>query len=225
MNFFIGDSHIRQFYMYGYGNYSISSFSGSTIKGLNRENSTVGHGKIIKTIIESHDNAKFFILLGAVDLDFTFFKALYLDENLQFETFAKSLCDSYARFLSNLSMKASSKIFVLGPHVSPLVGDKFFHFTSQIAGLDPVALRNLVERKDLGQGRRAWNTIHFNNLLQEYIQQETSANFLRIDRDMIDEKGTIEKKFIAHDHHAKASETLKLWKSKLVEHVPEITGY
>jgi len=168
----IGNSHISQFLVNPSYNIFIEKleFPGASIKGLLKENSTIG----LKNMINSHDftNKLAIFILGQCDVEFGYYyKSVIQNKKINIDDFISDLIDKYVNYLSNLKFD----FVVLG--INPCVSDDIRH--------------NFVVNF---QDTQCHKTNKFNEtgtLDDKYIYE----NYLHIYNDTLEMRNKIHKKF------------------------------
>jgi hypothetical protein len=232
MYLFCGSSSIRQFHDDKPGTYSFTAFSGATIKGLMNRRSTTGHGAVIHHLAAAPMRKTVVIMLGNVDLDFSYFRGLLLDPAFDPDAFLRERVVLYGRFLQGLlddpAVRANlRRLCVLAPQPSPLRGEGFFRATAGHARLEEARLRVAADQHDLSHAACLKRTLRFNDMLQMGLPQDELLRFHRIDRHMVDGRGGLLPRFYparARDHHAVPEETLPLWQRRLHADVEAFAG-
>lgn len=218
MNFFIGDSHIRQFHLDLPGSFTVTWFSGATAKGLTNLDSNLCTGTFVNSVVDIKEVENIFLMFGAVDIDFSFYKKLVKNHSLKFEDFIIDIVDSYVNFISKLNY--IEKICIMAPHLSPISDVNFTSITAAHSGVSEDELMLAVEVNGINQLQRNNNTILFNDLLEIKLKK-ICIDFIRIDKQMISVDGSIDKKFMnSRDHHCNRPSTLQLWRDHLIDRLP-----
>ena len=123
---FIGNSHISQFvvntHLLESDGISVDrlQFPGASIKGLLKENSTIGLSNMIKST--NFDNKLAIFILGQCDIEFRYYyKSVIQNEKINIDFFISDLVERYDRYLSNLTFD----FVVVG--INPCVSDDIRH--------------------------------------------------------------------------------------------------
>lgn len=217
MYIFCGDSNVRQFYTHTYGYYSITSFSGATIKGLANETSEINHGKIINYLSKTPNIKHLILLFGAVDVDFTYMYKINKNEYVEFEKYASSLAEIYVKYIKSIT-NDSLTIHILGIQLSPLDDNNYAKVLKPVCGIDIETTYKIIDDLKLDHMQRNKNTILLNDMLENEFKNVDNVIFHRIDKEMLNGGQIIDEIHInGSDHHPK--NTLKLWKSKLSKYI------
>lgn len=233
MFLFCGDSHARQFRTDIPGTFCTAIVSGSTIKGLANPESKSSLADLVLYMSALPRRKIMFLMLGGVDLDFSYYRALCLDGCVDDAEFSAARIEAYNQFLERLvgdekTMAALSGIRILAPHATPLRDGVFGRVTAKIAGVDLAELRKASERTDLSHSARNRRIIAFNDRLQAGLLKHRRIKFLRIDREMVDDTGNLRMRFYPEsrqDHHADTNQTLQTWSLLLEQDIPKFRRY
>lgn len=223
MFIFCGSSSVRQFLGDRGGLFSYTIFSGSTIKGLMRQNSVSGHGAVMRHFAQAPMRKTMFFMFGNTDLDFTFYRSFCINFEIDTEQFILDRINSYNSFLSAILQDdpERSKIHalcVLAPQPTPLRDEYFFRVTSEITGVPEERLLEAAAHLDLSHRARIERAISFNDALENGILKDDRVRFYRADRKMLNESGVLLDRFFpkdVQDHHAEKRHTVRLWKGAL----------
>lgn len=223
MFIFCGSSSVRQFLGDRGGLFSYTIFSGSTIKGLMRQNSVSGHGAVMRHFAQAPMRKTMFFMFGNTDLDFSYYRSFCINFEIDDDRFVRDRVDAYNAFLSALLKDDAdgSKVHalcVLAPQPTPLRDEHFFGVTSEITGVPEERLRQAAAHLDLSHKARIERAIAFNDALAERIIKDDRVRLYRADRKMLNENGILSDRFFpkdVHDHHAEKRYTVRLWKGAL----------
>ncbi len=220
---FGGDSHSRQFAPKFAGSFSNTVFSGATIVGLANERSHLGHGKVIRHLVNTPMQRTIFLMFGNVDIDFRFYKQCHKDPNTSFSEFLARCVSSYNQFLSRLIEDVGNDsslrgIVVLGAQATPLSDEHFVRTTAAEAKMLPEELRSIEDVIDISWSARIQRAIDLNDSMQNGVLSHSLISFRRIDHKMVTASGAIRPEMLGpypRDHHASTGQTLRLWKETL----------
>jgi hypothetical protein len=232
MFLFCGDSHTRQFRMDLPGSFCTSIVSGTTIKSL-KSTSSSSFGDMVYYLSAAPRRKTLFIMLGAVDLDFTYYRKLCLSGEVDEADFLNSRVDAYNGFLSRLLQddvvgQTIRGIRILAPHATPLRDAAFFRVTSKTASVPEENLRKAGETTDLSHVARNKRIVAFNDKLGNSLVKHRRVQFLRIDKDMLDGTGELRSRFYPDnkkDHHANPAATLQAWSLYLESDIRRMQTY
>lgn len=223
MFLFVGDSHSRQFQCDRPGRWGFVSFSGVTIKGLASPGSE--HAAAIRHLAAIPIEKTLFIMLGAVDLDITYYRTIALGGDTELRPFLARRVEIYRSFLDDLAVGAGASlrhVCVLAPQLTPLRDEAFIPATAAMAKLSEEEMARAASRVDCSHRARCARQIAFNDLLGA-LSVEGSRSVHRIDRGMTVDGVLIADRFIpkrAREHHADPAATLPLWQADLQAFVP-----
>lgn len=233
MYLFCGDSHARQFRTDAPGVWSTIIASGATIKGLANPSSKSALSELIVHQAKAPRRKLLYIMLGGVDLDFSYVHTLCRDGAVDEEAFMASRIEAYSGFLQRLFEdrrvdRQLKGVRVLAPQPTPLRDEHFEAVTCQAAKVEPEALRAVRGDIDFSQGARNRRLVAFNDRLECELFQHQKLKVLRIDTKMLDEGGELLPQFYArkaNDHHCNPAETLHVWAAKLEDDIPKLRRY
>jgi hypothetical protein len=225
---FAGSSSIRQFHHQRNGMHSFTAFPGASIKGLLNDRSVTGHGAAIHHLAGTPGDRVLLVMLGNVDLDFTFYRHLLAGPDVSESDFLALRVEIYRDFVTGLidayaAAGELKRICILGPQLTPLRGEEFFIVTAGHAGMRVASLRALAERVDVSLAARHRRTLRFNDMLQAGLPAHPLVRLFRIDQHMLDGRGGLQPEFYpasSRDHHAAQKATVRLWHRQLRDEVP-----
>jgi hypothetical protein len=216
---FFGDSHSRQFVGTSWGTFLHYVFSGATIAGLASRRSTTGHAQIIRHALAHKGSKVVFLMLGQVDMDFTFHRQLCLDSLADDGSFQQRRAAIYEGFVRSIVEDAAlmaeiAQICVLAPQVSPLDDADFIPITAEQARVPEARLREVATVLDLSHKARIRRTVALNDRLEAAFSGMHAVRFCRIDHKMqamMDRDPGVFRSEGRVDHHPNPNETIKLW--------------
>jgi hypothetical protein len=225
---FCGDSHARQFRTDKTGVFATLIASGATMKGLANPDSEAALADMILHMARLQRPKTIFIMVGGVDLDFSYYRALCLDGAVDDAAWAQERIDAYNQFLGLLLNDPAAAAWiegvrVLAPHATPLRDKHFELITCKTADIPADAFARAAAGADFSHATRNRRILAFNDRLEAALLRHPKLKFLRIDREMLDEDGEIEPRFYsakARDHHASQAETLLTWSVLLDADIP-----
>ncbi|MDQ1078860.1 hypothetical protein [Pseudoroseomonas cervicalis] len=225
---FCGSSSVRQFYRDFPGTFSVTAFSGATIKGLMQKNSGIGHGRLIRHIARAPQKKALFLMLGNADLDFTYYRNFCQEMRIDEADFFGSRVTIYSAFLQHILNEdaEAGEIEVLGvlaPQLCPLRDEVIPAVIAAHTGVPEARVREAGRHLDLSHAARLARTLRFNDLLEAGLPRHPKLRLLRIDRMMLEADGKLAAPFFPghpHEHHAAKGETFRCWRQILAEHVP-----
>lgn len=209
---FFGDSHIRQFFLDFPGDVSINWFSGATAQGLNNENSRSRAGQKIKMYINLFQPKQEIMMFGGVDLDFTLYKKLNEDIDLNIDEYIKMCVDRYRDYIKTISNKIEL-LQILGVHLPTTLDSHVDKSVSWSANITSDEMKEIALKRSIDHKKRIYYAQQFNDQLEIACSSLDNVQFHRIDNFMLNAQGDIDEKFIVNpwEHHARKSETVKLW--------------
>lgn len=233
MYLFCGDSHARQFRTDAPGVFCTTVASGATIKGLANPTSKSALSELIVHQARAPRRKLLFLMLGGVDLDFSYVHSLCRDGAIDDEAFFTSRIEAYNVFLQRLLedrkvARVLKGVRVLAPQPTPLRDEYFEAVTCRAAKVEPEALRAVAARIDFSQAARNRRLVAFNDRLSQDLWKHDKLSVLRIDGQMLDETGALKPQFYgpkASDHHCNQPETLHVWSRRLEPDIPKFDRY
>ena len=226
---FCGSSSVRQFQRDFAGSFSITGFSGATIKGLMQKTGGVGHGRVIRHIARAPQKKALFLMLGNADLDFTYYRNFCQEMRLDEDDFFNSRVTIYSAFLQHIlnDDAETGEIAVLGvlaPQLCPLRDEVFPAVIAAHTGVPEARVREAGRHLDLSHAARLARTLRFNDRLEAGLPRHPKLRLHRIDHRMLESEGRLAAPFFPaqpREHHAAKAETFRCWREILAEQEPQ----
>jgi hypothetical protein len=168
-------------------------------------------------------------MFGGVDVDFTFYRDLSENLEINVDEFTASRIAIYNEFLASIVDDPCARdhiegVFVLCPHPTPLRDQEFFATTAANAGISQDRLRQAGTLLDLGHAARIRRLLALNDAVEHGLLKYARISVRRIDDLCLDSQGMLLEKFYPRyraDHHLAQGPALLSWYEKLRRDVPD----